>query len=117
MPIDEQKLRAILTEHDQDFKRQVTTLQEDFKHQVGGLQEDFKRHVGVLFEATDRKIDLVQEGFQGVADNLEQLRAEVAGIRREIEELRLLLFRKADVERLEALESRVTTLEKRFLGK
>ncbi len=106
MPIDEQKLRAILTEHDQDFKRQVATL-----------QEDFKRHVGVLFEATDRKIDLVQEGFQGVADNLEQLRAEVAGIRREIEELRLLLFRKADVERLEALESRVTTLEKRFLGK
>jgi len=106
MPIDEQKLTAILTEHDQDFKRQVATL-----------QEDFKRHVGVLFEVTDRKIDLVQEGFQGVADNLEQLRAEVAGIRREIEELRLLLFRKADVERLEALESRVTTLEKRFLGK
>lgn len=106
MPIDEQKLRAILAEHDKDFKRQV-----------GLLQEDFKSHVGLLIEETDRKIDLVQEGFQGVADNLAQLRAEMAGIRKEIEELRILLFRKADVERLEALESRLTTLEKRVLGK
>ena len=81
------------------------------------MQEDFKSHVGLLIEETDRKIDLVQEGFQGVADNLAQLRAEMAGIRKEIEELRILLFRKADVERLEALESRLTTLEKRVLEK
>lgn len=104
MPIEEQKLRDILSEHDKDFKRQV-----------GLLQEDFKRHVGVVIEETDRKVDLVQEGFQGVAENLDQLREEVAAIRKEIEEVRVHLFRKADLDRLEAVEKRVDTIEKRFL--
>ncbi len=105
MPIDEQKLRDILAEHDKDFKQQVTRL-----------QEDFKRHVGVVIEETDRKVDLVQEGFQGVSENLTELREEAASIRKVIEEMRLHLFRKADVDRLEAVERRVDALEKRFLG-
>ncbi len=115
MPIDEQKLKAILAEHDKDFKRQVAQLQEDFKHQVGVQGDDFKRHVGVLIEETDRKVDLVQEGFQGVAESLDEHREEVASIRKVIEEMRIHLFRKADLDRLEALEKRVDTLEKRYL--
>lgn len=104
MSIDEKKLRAILTEHDKDFKQQV-----------GRLQEDFKRHVDVLVEETDRKFDLVQEGYRGLSDKIDQLQEELASIRKEIEEIRLHLFRKADLERLEALEQRVATLEKRAL--
>jgi len=105
MEIDERKLREILTEQRKDLDRKLDQV-----------QDDVKRHTGLLIEETDRKIDLVQEGFQGVADNFDLLRAEVAGIRRELEEIRLHLFRKADLARLEALEKRVDTLEKRFLG-
>ncbi len=112
MEIDERKLREILTEQREDFKRHVGALDR----KLDQVQDDVKRHTGLLIEETDRKIDLVQGGFQGVAENLEQLRAEVAGIRKELEEIRMHLFRKADIERLEALESRVTALEKRFLG-
>lgn len=106
MPIDEQKLRGILTEQEENLKRHV-----------GVLIEDTKRHVGVLVEETDRKLDLVLEGHQGLSDKMDRLREEVAGIQKEIEEIRLHLFRKADLERLEALEQRVTTLEKRFPGR
>jgi len=125
MPIDEKKLRTILAEHGKDSKRQVGQLQEDFKRHVGLLaeetdrkvvlaQEEVKRHVGLLVEETDRKIDLVQEGFQGLAEKLEMVLEEIAGIRNEIEEIRLHLFRKADLERLEALEKQVAALEKRL---
>ena len=139
MPIDDEKLRDILAEHAENLKRhagllaeetdrKIEVAQEDTKRHVGVLleetdrkievaQEDTKRHVGVLLEETDRKLDLVLEGHQGLSDKMDQLREEVAGIRKEIEVIRLHLFRKADLERLEALEQRVTTLEKRALGR
>lgn len=115
MPIDEQKLRGILAEQEANIKRHVGLLAEEIDRKIGIAQADIKRHVGVLVEETDRKLDLIQEGFQGLADKLDQLHEEVTGIRKEIEQLRMLLFRKADLERLEALEQRVATLEKRFL--
>ena len=93
MPIDEQKLRALLSEQ----------------------EEKFERHVGVLVEESDRKFELIQEGFQGLTDKMDQLREEFIAIRKEIEEIRLHLFRKADLDRLEALEQRVSVLEKRAL--
>ena len=73
--------------------------------------------MGVLVEETDSKFGIVQEGYQGVVDSIEELRQELAGLRKEIEEIRMHLFRKADLERLESLEKRVDTLEKRFLGR
>lgn len=144
MPIDEQKLRGILAEQEENLKRHTgllaeetekkiaetnrkievaqeetrrhaETLAEDTKRHAETLVEDTKRHVGVLIEETHRRLDLLVEGHQGLSDKLDQLREEVAGIRTEIEEIRLHLFRKADLERLEALEQRVSTLEKRFL--
>lgn len=122
MPIDEQKLRAILTEREENFKRHVGLLAEETDRKVEETQrklevaqEDTKRHVGVLVEETHRKLDLVLEGFEGLADKLDKLHEEIAGIRNEIEGIRLHLFRKADLERLEALEQRVASLEKRLL--
>jgi chromosome segregation ATPase len=112
MEIDERKLRDILSEQAKDFERHVGALDR----KLDQVQDDVKRHTGVLLEETDRKIDLLQEGVEGATESLDQLRAEVAGIRRELEEIRLHLFRKADLERLETLERRVDTLEKRFLG-
>jgi hypothetical protein len=47
----------------------------------------------------------------------ERLDVELAGIRKELEEIRALLFRKADLERLQALEQRVGAMEKRVFGK
>ncbi len=102
MPIDEQKLRDILAEQEANFKRHVS--------EQGA---DIKRHVGVLAEETDRKFDIVSEGYQGLADKID---VEVAAIRKELEEIRMHLFRKADLERLQALEKRVETIEKRVLG-
>ena len=95
MQLDEQKLIEILTEQ----------------------REDFKRHVGLLIEDTVRKFGLVQEAFQGVVDKLEELRGEIISIRKELEEIRMLLFRKTDLERLEALEVRVAAIEKRLAKK
>ena len=95
MEIDERKLREILTEQ----------------------REDFKRHVGLLVEEVDSKFALVQEGFHGLADKVDQLHHEITGIRQELEQVRMLLFRKADVERLEVLEQRVAAIEKRLLQK
>jgi len=98
MPLDEKKLRAILAKQ----------------------EESIKRHVGLLAEESDRKFGLVQEGFQGLSDKVEamsdKMEVEFAAIRKEIGELRILLFRKADLERLEAVEKRVSFLEKRVLG-
>lgn len=93
MPIDEQIFRALLAEQ----------------------EAKFERHVSVLAEETDRKFELIQEGFQGLTDKLDQLHEEFTIIRKEIEQIRMLLFRKADLERLEALEQRVASLEKRLL--
>lgn len=133
MPIDEQKLRGILAEQEENLKRhtgllaeetekkiaetnrKIEVAQEETRRHAETLVEDTKRHVGVLIEETHRRLDLLVEGHQGPSDKLDQLREEVAGIRTEIEEIRLHLFRKADLERLEALEQRVSTLEKRFL--
>jgi methyl-accepting chemotaxis protein len=135
MPIDEQKLRGILAEQEENFKRhagllaeethrkieetnnKIEVAQEGTKRHAGALVEDTKRHVGVLIEETDRKLDLVLEGHQGLSDKMNQIGKDIAGIRTEIEDIRLHLFRKADLERLEALEQRVTTLEKRFPGR
>ena len=121
MPIDERKLRDILTEHDKDFK-----------HQVNRLQEDFKRHVGVLVDETNRKFDIVSEGHQGLSDKIDtvsskvdgvsdrfdglsdKLDVEIASIRKELEEIRMHLFRKADLERLEVAEKRLDAIERRL---
>jgi hypothetical protein len=51
MPIDEQKLRAILAEQ----------------------KANIKRHVGVLVEETDRKFGVVLEGYQGLSDKIDGL--------------------------------------------
>ncbi|HSC77794.1 MAG TPA: hypothetical protein VLB32_04450 [Candidatus Acidoferrales bacterium] len=51
MPIDEQKLRAILAEQ----------------------EANIKRHVGVLVEETDRKFGIVSEGYQGLSDKIDGL--------------------------------------------
>lgn len=115
MPIDERKLRDILAEQEANIKRHVGVLAEETDKKIDLAQKDFKRHVGVLIEETDRKVDLVQEGFQGVSENLDELREEVERIRKVIEEMRIHLFRKADLDRLEALEKRVNALEKRAL--
>ena len=93
MPIDEQRFTALLAEQ----------------------EAKFERHVSVLAEETARKFELIQEDFQGLTDKLDQLHEEFTIIRKEIEQIRMLLFRKADLERLEALEQRVATLEKRLL--
>ena len=115
MPIDEQKLRGILAEQEDNLKRHVGLLAEETDRKIGIAQADFKRHVSVLAEESDRKFGLVQEGFQGLSDKMDQLREEFAAVRKEIEEIRLHLFRKADLDRLEALEQRVSVLEKRVL--
>ncbi|MCI0402107.1 MAG: hypothetical protein L0212_01105 [Acidobacteria bacterium] len=95
MPIAEQKLRDILAEQ----------------------EANIKRHVGVLVDETDRKFDIVSEGYQGMVDNMGELRQEIAAIRKEIEEVRMHLFRKADLDRLEAVEKRLDAVEKRVLGR
>jgi len=125
MPIDEQKLRDILAEQEANIKRHVSGEQENIKRHVSEQQENIKRHVseqeasikrhvGVLAEEADRKFDIVSEGYQGLADKID---LELAAIRKELEEIRLHLFRKADLDRLEAVEKRVNALEKRALGR
>jgi len=114
MPIDEKKLRTILTEHVEDLKRHVAVRVGETDQKIEVAREDLKRHVGVLVEESDRKFELIQEGFQGLTDKMDQLREDFAAIRKEIEEIRLHLFRKADLDRLEALEQRVSVLEKRL---
>ncbi len=125
MPIDEQRLRDILAEQEANIKRHVSEQQENIsrhvseqevsiKRHVSERQEDLKRYVGVLAEETDRKLDIVSEGYQGLSDKMD---VELAAIRKELEEIRIHLFRKADLDRLEAVEKRVDALEKRALGR
>ncbi len=102
MPIDERKLRDILTEQEANIKRHVEQQ-----------SADMKRHVGVLVEETDRKFGIVSEGYQGLSDKIEE---EIASVRKDLEEIRLHLFRKADLDRLEAVEKRVDAIEKRVRG-
>jgi hypothetical protein len=109
MPLDEQKLRNILTEQEANIKRHA-------EEQVKEHGADIKRHVGVLVEESDRELDIVSEGYQGMADNIEELRDEVVAIRKELEEIRLHLFRKADLNRLEAAEKRLEKIEKHVFG-
>jgi len=110
MPIDEQKLRDILAEQETNIKRHV-------EEQVKAQGADIKRHVGVLADETDRKFDIVSEGHRGVVDNLQEVREEAAAIRKELEEIRLHLFRKADLDRLQAAEKRLDAVEKRVFGR
>ncbi len=104
MPIDERKLRDILAEQ----------------------EANIKRHVGVLVEETDRKFGIVSEGYQGLSDKIDTVSAkvdgasdrldrlsdkldvEIANVRKELGEIRVHLFRKADLEHLEAAESAST---------
>jgi hypothetical protein len=125
MPIDERKLRDILAEQEANIKRHVQEQGEGIKRYVEAQIEEqdtsLKRHVGVLVEETDRKFGIVSEGYQALSDKIdgvsERLDVELAGVRKELEEIRALLFRKADLERLQALEQRVGAMEKRVFGK
>ena len=140
MPIDEPKLRDILAEQEANIKRHVTEQQANIKEYVeeqgAGIKHyveeqgadikryveaqieeqdaSLKRHVGVLVEETDRKFGIVSEGHQGVVDGLREVREEVAAIGKELEEIRLHLFRKVDLDRLQAVEKRVDAIEKRL---
>ncbi|MGH9804418.1 MAG: hypothetical protein ACRD4D_04535 [Candidatus Acidiferrales bacterium] len=126
MPIDERNLRDILAEQEANIKRHVEQQGLDIRRHVGEQGEgikryveeqvqeqdaSLKRHVGVLVEETDRKFGIVSEGYQGLENKID---VELAEVRKELEEIRLHLFRKVDLDRLQAVEKRVDAIEKRL---
>jgi hypothetical protein len=105
MPINEQKLRDILAEQEANIKRHVSEHETNIKRHAEEQGADIKRHVGVLVEENDRKFDIVHEGYRRLRHKVDRCGEELAGIRKEIEEIRMHLFRKADLDRLEAVEN------------
>lgn len=103
-----EELHAI-TSSVQDLKQTVDEHREEFRAALAQQREELMSYAGVLHEETNAKLDLIIEGLTALNERLDR---EIEEIRKEIEQLHLILFRKADIERLEVLERRVDKLEK-----
>lgn len=76
MPIDEKKLRAILTQH----------------------QENIKRQLGLLVEKTNRKFDLLGEDLQTLTRSLDKLQEDLVCMRDQVDEIRMHLPQSPDLD-------------------
>lgn len=68
--------------------------------------------VGTLIEDFTSQVKTVAEGVMMLGEKMDRFERELLLIKEELAAIRVLLFRKADLERLEALERRVEKLEK-----
>jgi len=96
-----------MTDKEKDY---VTAVLEDVNHNFkafGEVLEDVRKKGDATFEEVGNiKGELVVMNHQ--LDNIEK---EIISIKNEIKELRLSLSRKADIEKLNNLESRIIKIE------
>jgi len=76
---------------------------EDFKHEMDG----FKHEMGAFKHDTESNFKTVFQHFSNIEDELKIIKMEIS-------ELKTMLFKKADLERLVVLEQKVATLERQL---
>ncbi len=96
MEINDKKLKEILKEQSDDFKRHVDTLAEDFHSQVKLISEQY----GSIKETLDSHTEMIGS-----------MKEDMSIVKTDMEFVKNSLKRKVDLEEFAVLERRVSALE------
>ena len=96
MEITDKKLKQILKEQSQDFKRHVSTLAEDFHSQVKLIGEQYSS---------------IKETLDSHTEMIVSLKEDMDIVKTDMEFVKNSLKRKVDIEEFSFLEQRVSALE------
>jgi hypothetical protein len=96
MEINDKKLKHILKEQNQDFKRHVSTQAEDFHSQV--------KLIGVQYSSIKETLDSHTEMIVSLKEDMDIVKTDMEFVKNSLK-------RKVDIEEFSVLEKRVSALE------
>ncbi len=124
MEINDKKLKQILKEQSNDFKRHVSTLAEDFHSQVkligeqySSIKETLDSHTKILdshtktLESHTTAITSIKDTLDYHTEMLGSMKEDVEIIKTDMEFVKNSLKRKVDIDEFSVLEKRVAALE------
>jgi chromosome segregation ATPase len=124
MEINDKKLKQILKEQSNDFKRHTSTLAEDFHSQVkligeqyGSIKDTLDSHTKILdshtktLESHTAAITSIKDTLDYHTEMLGSVKEDVEIIKTDMEFIKNSLKRKVDIEEFAVLEKRVAALE------
>ncbi len=124
MEINDKKLKQILKEQSNDFKRHVSTLAEDFHSQVkligeqySSIKETLDSHTKVLdshtktLESHTAAITSIKDTLDYHTEMLGSIKEDIEITKVDVEFIKNSLKRKVDIDEFSILEKRVAALE------
>lgn len=110
MEINDKKLKQILKEQSNDFKRHIDTLAEDFHSQVKLIGEQYSS-IKETLDAHTADIASIKETLSSHTEMIVSMKEDIEITKVDVEFIKNSLKRKVDIEEFSVLEKRVAALE------